>query len=56
MLQYITDNKGKTTGVFIPYSDWEKLVRKYKGIEEDIVKIPEWHKNIIRERIKNAKP
>ncbi|MBI5219248.1 MAG: addiction module protein [Bacteroidia bacterium] len=52
MLQYIADSNGKTAGVFIPYTDWEKLVEKYKDIENDILEIPEWHKKIVMERIK----
>ncbi len=31
-LQYISDGSGKTTGVFIPISDWIKLKRRYKDI------------------------
>jgi hypothetical protein len=52
MLQYIADSNGKTTGVFIPYNDWEKLLKKYKGIENDILVVPDWHKKIVKERIK----
>ena len=33
-LQYISDNKGKTTGVFIPIQEWEGLKSKFKGLEE----------------------
>ncbi|MBI4648535.1 MAG: hypothetical protein HY738_18620 [Bacteroidia bacterium] len=32
-LQYISDNKGKTTGVFIPIQEWESLKTKYKVLE-----------------------
>lgn len=35
-LQYISDDKGNTTGVIIPINEWDSLKRKYKGIEEDI--------------------
>jgi hypothetical protein len=34
-LQYISDNKGKTTGVFIPIQEWEGLKEKFKGLEEE---------------------
>jgi len=33
-LQYISDNKGKTTGFFIPIQEWEGLKAKFKGLEE----------------------
>lgn len=55
-LQYITDDKGQTTGVFIPIQEWNNLKSKYKGIEEDANVVPEWQKEIVRERIKNTKP
>jgi hypothetical protein len=33
-VQYISDNRGKTTGVFIPIQEWEGLKSKFKGLEE----------------------
>jgi len=53
-LQYITDAQGKTTGVFIPIQEWDSLKSKYEGIEEEAYTIPEWHKDIVRERIKST--
>lgn len=52
-VQYISDNKGKTTGVFIPIQDWLSLKKKYKDIETEqlLVDVPEWHKAIIDERL-----
>ncbi|MVN20538.1 addiction module protein [Mucilaginibacter arboris] len=41
-LQYISDNTGKTTGVFIPISEWNELKSKYKGIEQEHTDIPVW--------------
>lgn len=55
-LQYITDDKGQTTGVYIPIQEWNKLKSKYEGIEEDANIIPEWQKDIVRDRFKNTKP
>ena len=55
-LQYISDNKGKTTGVFIPIEDWEYLKNKIgdlKKEEESMFEVPEWHKDIIRQRLKD---
>ena len=34
-LQYISDNKGQTTGVFIPIEEWNNLKNKFKGIEDE---------------------
>ncbi|MBK9564814.1 MAG: hypothetical protein WAT22_18935 [Saprospiraceae bacterium] len=57
-VQYITDDTGKTTGVFIPISDWNRLKSKYVEINEETT-IPEFHKDIVRNRmaeyIKNSK-
>lgn len=50
-LQYISDSKGQTTGVFIPINEWNNLKDKYKGLEEEDVTIPHWHKKVVRERI-----
>ena len=50
-VQYITDSKGETTGVFIPISDWIGLKSKYGEFNEESV-IPEFHKEIVRSRIR----
>jgi len=34
-LQYISDYRGKTTGVFIPIQEWEGLKSKFKGLEDE---------------------
>jgi len=54
-LQYISDSEGKTTGVFIPISEWNKLKNKYKGIENEEIDVPQWHVDIVRERIEHYK-
>jgi len=50
-LQYISDSSGQTTGVFIPIKEWNELKNKYKGIEQEEVDVPEWHKDIVRKRL-----
>lgn len=50
-LQYISDGEGETTGVFIPIKEWNKLRKKYKDIEQDVDDIPQWHKDLVRERL-----
>ena len=49
-VQYITDDTGKTTGVFIPISDWNGLKSKYAEINEE-TNIPEFHKEVVRNRM-----
>jgi hypothetical protein len=53
-LQYISDSKGNTTGVYIPINDWESLKDKYKGIDDEIVDdIPLWHKETVLKRLQH---
>lgn len=50
-LQFISDSKGQTTGVFIPINEWNELKSKYKGLDQDEMEIPSWHMNIVMERM-----
>lgn len=52
-LQYISDNTGKTTGVFIPISEWNELKSKYKGIEQEQMEIPIWQMEEVEKRLKD---
>ncbi len=52
-LQYLSDDQGNKTGVFIPINEWNSIKRKYKGIEEEINEVPEWHKEIVLQRLKD---
>lgn len=52
-LQYISDNTGKTTGVFIPISEWNELKNKYKDIEQ--IDIPNWQIEEVRKRLDGYK-
>jgi hypothetical protein len=54
-LQFIQDNKGNTTGVYIPIEEWQSLKNKYNGLEqkeiENNVELATWQKNILDERL-----
>jgi hypothetical protein len=50
-LQYISDSKGKTTGVFIPIKEWEDLKARYKGLEDETMEVPDWHKDLVEKRL-----
>jgi hypothetical protein len=54
-LQFISDSAGKTTGVFIPINEWNELKSKFKGIEQEEIDIPEWHKEIVLRRMSDYK-
>jgi hypothetical protein len=49
-LQYITDNNGQTTGIFIPIQEWNILKTQLKDIDQELP-IPDWHKDVVRERM-----
>ena len=51
-VQYISDSKGKTTGVFIPIKEWEELKAKFKELEED--KLGEQSKEDILQGLQQA--
>jgi hypothetical protein len=54
-LQFISDSTGKTTGIFIPINEWNELKSKFKGIEQEEIAIPDWQKDIVRQRITDYK-
>ena len=54
-LQFISDSKGQTTGVYIPINEWNALKRKFKDIELEEFDIPTWQMNEVRERIEDYK-
>ena len=50
-VQYISDDQGNTTGVFIPIQDWNKLKSKFTGLEEEEFELPTWQKNELNDRM-----
>ncbi len=54
-LQYISDSKGQTTGVFIPINEWNELKRKFKNIELEEFDVPTWQMDEVRERMEEYK-
>jgi hypothetical protein len=54
-LQYISDSTGKTTGVFIPISEWNELKSKYKGIDQEQIDIPAWQMDEVKKRLDSYK-
>jgi hypothetical protein len=45
-LQFIQDNKGNTTGVFIPIEEWQSLKTKYSDLQkegaENLLELAPW--------------
>ena len=54
-LQYISDNNGQTTGVFIPIQEWNKLRNKYSELESEELTIQELHLSEIDKRLEDYK-
>lgn len=54
-LQFIRDNEGNTTGVFIPIEDWQGLKAKYTELQIQEVQANEalaaWQKSIVNARL-----
>ena len=54
-LQFIHDNKGNTTGVFIPIEEWQTLKTKYSDLQkeeaESLTELSTWQKQIIDSRL-----
>ncbi len=54
-LQFIHDNKGNTTGVFIPIEEWQTLKTKYVDLQreeaQNVMELASWQKQIIDERL-----
>ena len=54
-LQFIHDNKGNTTGVFIPIEDWLTLKTKYSDLQKEEAKsdieLSNWQREIVDERL-----
>jgi hypothetical protein len=54
-LQFIHDNRGNTTGVFIPIEDWQTLKEKYTDLQNEEVQnsteLASWQKDILDERL-----
>jgi hypothetical protein len=53
--QFIHDNKGNTTGVFIPIEDWQSLKDTYSGLQkeevENVAGLASWQKQLIDDRL-----
>ncbi len=54
-LQFIHDNKGNTTGVFIAIEEWQSLKSKYADLQieeaQNVTELSGWQKQIIDERL-----
>ena len=54
-VQYLSNDKGKVTAVQLPIEEWEVLVSKYPEIDNIVVNLPQWHKQLIDSRLAEAK-
>jgi hypothetical protein len=54
-LQFIHDNRGNTTGVFIPIDEWQDLKIKYTDLQKEEaqnnIELTSWQKDIIDQRL-----
>ncbi len=54
-VQIIQDEQGKSTGVYIPISEWEIIKADYPELNESQISIPQWEKEIVLNRIQEIK-
>lgn len=54
-LQFIHDNKGNTTGLFIPIEEWQSLKTKYSELQieevENVTELSQWQRQILDQRL-----
>ena len=54
-LQFIHDNRGNTTGVFIPIEEWQTLKIKYTDLQKEeatnLLELASWQKQILDDRL-----
>jgi hypothetical protein len=54
-LQFIHDNKGNTTGVYIPIEEWQSLKETYDVLQkeevENVKELMPWQKQLLDERL-----
>lgn len=55
-IKYLSDDKGKITGVFIPIEDWERLQKEYKIAEKAPADSGEKLQQSLAEALKKVKP
>jgi hypothetical protein len=53
--QIIQNSKGEETGVFIPIDEWNLIKENYPDIEELNEEIPDWHKELLTQRLDTIK-
>ncbi|MBA4408031.1 MAG: addiction module protein [Bacteroidota bacterium] len=51
-MQFISDSKGQTTGVYIPINEWNALKSKFNGIDLEL-EIPTWQMDEVSERMED---
>jgi len=54
-LQFISDSKGETTGVYIPINEWNELKLKFGEMGLVEFDIPGWQMDEVRERMQEYK-
>ncbi|GAB3730827.1 hypothetical protein GCM10027594_12870 [Hymenobacter agri] len=55
-VKYLSDDKGKITGVFIPIDEWERLQKQYNISEETPADSGAKLQQSLAEAMKKAKP
>ena len=55
-IKYLSDDKGKITGVFIPIEEWERIQKEYRITENNPADSGAKLQQSLTEAMKKAKP
>ena len=55
-IKYLSDDKGKITGVFIPIDEWEQLKKEYRIVENPTADANTKFQQSLTDAMKKAKP
>ena len=55
-IKYLSDDKGKITGVFIPIEEWERIQKEYRITENNPTDSGAKLQQLLTEAMKKAKP
>lgn len=50
-IQYLSNEKGQVTAVQLLIEEWEKINRLYPNIDNIDFSLPEWHREILDDRL-----
>ncbi len=50
-VQYVKNEEGENTGVFIPIEEWKSILELLKTVSSKDFRPQEWHESVVNERL-----